>query len=142
MRTEPNIYDYVIIVYLEATDYTVVNTQDAPWKIIWHGENLEMAKVVKKAYCDGYFDAKIKENNMRTEEQILKDFEELGYDRIENTDEYLKLYKHDFIIELSKFYRCYKSYWEHSTLKIRLTINIDMQEHKLLHELLEIWGWI
>lgn len=56
-----NIYDYVIIMYFEETNYTVMNTQDVyHWKVIWNGKDLETAKVVRQAYCDGYVDGENK----------------------------------------------------------------------------------
>lgn len=47
--------DLVMIVYYEEYDrYVVMNIRDVIWTIIWLGDDLETAKIVKKAYCDGY----------------------------------------------------------------------------------------
>ena len=68
----------------------------------------------------------------RTEQEILKDFEKLGWELTTNDyygfifknkrNEFLKIYN------LSKTYRC--------------ECNLSMQEHKLLNELFECWGWL
>ena len=63
-KDERNIYDLVMIVYYDENDsYVVMNMQDVNWTIIWHGNDLEIAKAVKKAYCDGYYDRKQEEQN-------------------------------------------------------------------------------
>ena len=63
-KDERNIYDLVMIVYYDENDrYVVMNMQDVNWTIIWHGNDLETAKVVKKAYCDGYIDGKNEEKD-------------------------------------------------------------------------------
>lgn len=60
---ERNIYDLVMIVYLTIDDtYSVVNMQNINnWFAIWNGKDLETAKAVRKAYCDGYIDRKMEE---------------------------------------------------------------------------------
>ena len=80
---------------------------------------------------------------MRTEEEILKDFEKLGY--------YLNLKKEGFLyygiilsnknikeleIHISFSMKSYAKYEQ------GLCDTITMQEHKLLNELFTIWGWI
>lgn len=76
---------------------------------------------------------------MRTEEQVLKNFEELGYDIVENNDKCLKLrYNACVIMNISRVSKCYNCYWKENLLRS----NIDMQEHKLLHELFTIWEWL
>ena len=80
---------------------------------------------------------------MRTEKEILKDFEKLGY--------YLNLKKEGFLyngmilsnknikeleIHISFYMKSYAKYEQ------GLCITITMQEHLLLHELFECWGWI
>ena len=59
-KDERNIYDSVMIVYYDETNvYGVMNMQDITcWTTIWSGKDLETAKAVKKAYCDGYIDRK------------------------------------------------------------------------------------
>ena len=75
---------------------------------------------------------------MRTEKEVLKDFEKLGYKiRRNNTFKYISL-KCDtetnlgIIIYLNT--RTYELNGEGMFL--------DMQEHKLLTELFQIWGWL
>ena len=75
---------------------------------------------------------------MRTEEEVLKDFEKLGYDIIENNDCCIKLNFNDCIIRISKYSKFYKCYWKDSAY----ANVIDMKEHKLLNELFSIWGWL
>lgn len=62
---ERNIYDLVMIVYFTNDDtYSVVNIQNInSWFTIWNGKELETAKAVRKAYCDGYYDRKQEETN-------------------------------------------------------------------------------
>ena len=70
---------------------------------------------------------------MRTEEQVLKDFEKLGYEVKENSNSLLALSMNDFKINIRKYAKKYSvSDWDY----------IDMQEHKLIHELFTIWGWL
>ena len=69
----------------------------------------------------------------RTEADILKDFEKLGYE-IKDYGEYItfKLGK----IEVIDIWKTTKSY------EIIQGLNITMQEHKLLNELFICWGWL
>ena len=70
---------------------------------------------------------------MRTEEEILKDFEKLGYKIIKNSDKWLRLHC-DLLsntILISKEDQSYAT--DHPT---------DMQEHTLLTELFQIWNWL
>lgn len=57
-----SIYDRIKIVYYDESDvYGVMDLQDPlVWTTIWSGKDLETAKAVKKAYCDGYVDGKNK----------------------------------------------------------------------------------
>lgn len=72
-------------------------------------------------------------NKIRSEEEILKDFEKLGYFIVENSNAFLKLELNDFEIKIIKYAKKYcTSDWEY----------IDMQEHQLLHELFICYGWI
>lgn len=71
---------------------------------------------------------------MRTEQEVLKDFEAFGYRLIRNNS---------FVIILENVFKNgihiskqYKEYWTDEE------ISINMQEHKLLNELFTIWGWI
>ena len=62
---ERNIYDLIMIVYFTNDDtYSVVNIQNINNLItIWNVKDLQTAKAVRKAYCDGYIDRKLEENN-------------------------------------------------------------------------------
>lgn len=76
---------------------------------------------------------------MRTEEQVLKDFEQLGYRIKEIMPRHIILETEFYGIQISKFfesYYCYNKDQDGSAGAIR------MIEHKLLHELFKIWGWI
>ena len=75
---------------------------------------------------------------MRTEEAILQDFRRLGYKVRENNRNRLKLQVSDFIIDISKINRVYRCYFEYD----EVICCIEMEEHKLLHELFECWGWL
>ena len=73
---------------------------------------------------------------MRTEEQVFTDFKKLGYTLKH------EIYRYDFkneddehiIIGKRRKWYCKKD--EHTSY-----LPIDLREHKLLHELFEIWGW-
>ena len=70
---------------------------------------------------------------MRTEEEVLKDFEKLGWKVLNNSNAILLLSMNDYEIDIRKYGKKYTiSSWDY----------IDMQEHKLLNELFTIWGWI
>lgn len=57
------ISDVIIIIYSDSTNnYSVVSIANIDcWSTIWNGKDLETAKAVKKAYCDGYIDRKMEE---------------------------------------------------------------------------------
>lgn len=71
---------------------------------------------------------------MRTEQDVLKDFEKLGYKLLYNNSFCLVFERNNlYTLSISKQY---KEYWTDGE------ISINMQEHKLLNELFQIWGWI
>ena len=70
---------------------------------------------------------------MRTEEEVLQDFEKLGYKVEQNSSAVCLLTMNDFHIDISKSGKNYSfSAWSYLT----------MQEHKLLTELFQIWNWL
>ena len=69
---------------------------------------------------------------MRNEQEILKDFEELGYRTIRDGCSYLLSRKDNYII-ISRMLK---------TFSIANYMSFTMTEFKLLHELFEYWGWI
>lgn len=81
---------------------------------------------------------------MRTEEEVLKDFEKLGYKVDSNDDEMLVLvlsYKVDSLeIVIDKKCRIYTNRYTGKSFGIPVTTN--MIEHQLLNELFNLWGWI
>lgn len=84
---------------------------------------------------------------MRTEQEILKDFEKLGYKRNENDHEYIirlekENEKYVLRLEINKVVLGYCKYEIRKEDCFEKTINIKMSEHKLLHELFTIWGWL
>lgn len=67
----------------------------------------------------------------RTEADILKDFEKLGWKVYTNNNEFLYLELEGYgLIQIDKIDKSYK-----------VTFAITIQEHKLLNELFEVWGW-
>ena len=75
---------------------------------------------------------------MRTEKQILKDFEKLGYSPLRKNGEQFMFLEEEFDVihfdlENKMYYKTFGGYDGAS---------ITMAEHKLLHELFEIWGWL
>jgi hypothetical protein len=82
---------------------------------------------------------------MRTEQDVLKDFEALGYKVVCNNERELvledKYYRHHIDrIHIGKDLRLYTKF-QH-LYRVDEPKNLDMQEHKLLNELFTIWGWI
>ena len=71
---------------------------------------------------------------MRTEEEILKDFEKLGYEVKKNYDGLCLFHIGGSKIDIIKSGRKYDASMG--------TGYMHMQEHKLLNELFTIWGWI
>ena len=68
----------------------------------------------------------------RTETEILKDFETLGY-KVYKNDEY------NLILEADNFWKI--DIWK-SEKAYRILHFTGMQEHKLLNELFSVWRWI
>ena len=77
---------------------------------------------------------KITEKAMRTEKEILKDFEKLGYEVKESSDGLCLFKIGGYVIDIRKYGKKYYA--------IMGTVYMYMQEHKLLHELFECWGWL
>lgn len=84
----------------------------------------------------------------RTEQEILKDFEKLGYD-IEIHKEILYLKKGKYYIAINKANKTYKAFYQgskfdkdHEKIVYYRPKEMKLQEHKLLNELFECWGWI
>ena len=83
---------------------------------------------------------------MRTEQEVLNDFEKLGYEVIKDND-YIYLKQHlNYINEVEeskciyinfkkKQYSCLNDFYKFEE-------NVTMQEHKLLTDLFKIWGWL
>ena len=91
------------------------------------------------------------ENKIRTEEEILKDFEKLGWFVVK--DRYVDLMLKKLEKEPSMFgeicLNCYisinKEKHTYSATEHCITTQeyeLSMEEHKLLHELFTIWGWL
>ena len=88
-------------------------------------------------------------NKIRTEEEILKDFEKLGWIVVDNNvDLVLKRLVKEMFIEIYPY--CYihinKEKQTYSVIDIHNGANyryeLSMKEHKLLHELFICWGWL
>ena len=72
---------------------------------------------------------------MRTEEQVLKDFEKLGYKIIKNTKNWLEIYD-DFLGNKFLISRDDRAYC------VENGEPISMLEHNLLTEIFNINGWL
>lgn len=70
----------------------------------------------------------------RTEQEILKDFEKLGYEVKESSDGLCLFKIGGYKIDIRKYGRKYYAIMGDGYMY--------MQEHKLLNELFTIWGWI
>lgn len=78
----------------------------------------------------------------RTEEEILKDFEKMGYE-VRKTDKTLTFRKHEdeeIFIRIEYEFKRYSKY--DAGLYEMPYEDISIQEHKLLNELFSLWGWI
>lgn len=90
----------------------------------------------------------LKSKSMRTEQDVLKDFQKLGYEVVCNSDRELILeqeFKSGYTIinriHIEKRSQAYsKSQFAYCVGTSPLWVS--MQEHKLLNELFTIWGWL
>ena len=76
---------------------------------------------------------------MRTEQEILNDFKKLGFDVILNSDYFIYFRRFDCIMRFDKQTKVYACCMHNAN---DLTISIEFEYYKLLHELFECWGWI
>ena len=89
-------------------------------------------------------------NNIRTEQEILKDFEKLGWFVVDGYKNFMlkKREKEPGFIEIYSW--CYisinKEKHTYSVVDIHngaiYEYELSMKEHKLLHELFICWGWL
>lgn len=82
----------------------------------------------------------IKKINETLTHEILKGFEKLGWVAMRNTPYVLELVKDNFTIEIDKTNRGYSAHF--TEYNNRYFTYFEMEEHKLLHELFECWGWL
>lgn len=76
---------------------------------------------------------------MRTEQDVLNDFEKLGYeDKSINPELAIILLNKNVVIAINKRN---KKYSKHKRGEYEAD-NFTIQEHKLLNELFQIWGWL
>lgn len=79
----------------------------------------------------------------RTEQEVLKDFEKLGYKVNRNTNFTIVLENNNEIeLVISKVNHWYTCKITNSISSRKEALYIDMEEHKLLTELFTIWGWL
>ena len=78
---------------------------------------------------------------MRTGQEVLKDFEKLGYEVVCNNNLKIRLEKNNTTLTISKISRWY-SCKTYDYLGNEITVPIGMQEHKLLTYLFKIWRWL
>lgn len=81
---------------------------------------------------------------MRTEQDVLNDFEKLGYKVVCNSENELVLeerfsYWVDRLHIIKTIKKYAKKQWFSN--KESFVQGVDIQEHKLLNELFQIWGW-
>lgn len=75
---------------------------------------------------------------MRTEKEVMKDLEKLGWSVIYNSATTIKLRRLEEILSISKANRWYVCRKPNCDDFDGLSIPIDMQEH----ELFTIWNWV
>ena len=99
--------------------------------------NLEDSRILRDLECEinTYQDCLNLIPAPRTEQDILKDFEKLGYVIVDNNKYELILVKD------MKFHLIINKELKHYMV-VALTPTLTMQEHKLLSELFECWGWL
>lgn len=82
----------------------------------------------------------------RTEQEILKDFEKIGWKTIENNEDTLTLhmsFKNHIGYYLLNIYKQIRTYKTMAIIKNEdYSAEIEIPEHKLLHELFTVWGWL
>lgn len=81
---------------------------------------------------------------MRTEKEILNDFEKLGYNRVKLLGANFYIQNSNIGIEINTYYKKYEKYEYGIKTKLDCFLSqpITMKEHKLLNELFELWGWL
>lgn len=84
---------------------------------------------------------------MRTEYEILKDFEALNYKINEYSPEdviWLDKETRNYVIriETDKFNLSYCKFEINKQSRLEYPVVITKEEHILLHELFELWGWV
>lgn len=80
----------------------------------------------------------------RTEQEILKDFEKMGYE-VDKGWSYVELVRPEYegagieyvVLFINKKHYEYECYYKETNL----SYPIALQEHKLLNELFECWNW-
>ena len=83
------------------------------------------------------------EHITRTEQDVLKDFEALGY-KLEINSKYhtIQLSKQIIKIRIFKNARSYEKYFNDDDTNNHISVLTTITEHKLLNELFKIWGWL
>ena len=80
----------------------------------------------------------------RTETEILKGFEKLGYQIVVTNEKELSIGFQTvngwFGINIYKYAKSYEVY--EIINATRYSVSLGMQEHKLLNELFSVWGWL
>ena len=74
-----------------------------------------------------------------TEQDVLNEFEKIGWQVTRNDNICMILKREEDVLTISKL-----SKWYHCCLPQanEYRLPIDMDDHKLLHELFKIWGWL
>lgn len=77
---------------------------------------------------------------MRTEIEILRDFEEFGYKIYRGENE---IFIYELYIEIEIDFEL-KEYQKQRAIGVGKWVSccLTLKEHKLLHELFELWGWL
>lgn len=81
---------------------------------------------------------------MRTEQDVLNDFEKIGYQIVVTNEKELSIGFQTvngwFGMNIYKYAKSYEVY--EIINATQFSVSLGIQEHKLLNELFQIWGWI
>lgn len=107
---------------------------------IFESLNINITKPTKQ-FRDIFVSGLTVEKPQQTEQQILKKFEELGYELKVSNNGYLIEFFNEDEMSVIKISKKNKRYIKVDCVYYSGFVPISFQEHQLLHELFKCWGW-